>query len=175
MKWSDKEIIGVCRVVAKKIVIEPATIFQEWSGIKFSTPIFCNTLNAGLPNFAFTRWWTQYCTWKENTLSNSIDKWSKVAPILSWILNILFLFDECPVNEWYAWCFYLQYIQDQLNPFRDDVDEKYIGPDGMLTKYDNYRYVSPAVAATGLIRLSDGMIFICNIFFCTGTVCCMMK
>ena len=60
------------------------------------------------------------------------------------------------IND-YAWCFYLQYIQDQLNPFRDDVDEKYIGPDGMLTKYDNYRYVSAVVAATGLIKLSDGI------------------
>lgn len=23
---------------------------------------------------------------------------------------------------------------------RDDVDEKYLGPDGLLSKYDNYRY-----------------------------------
>ena len=37
------------------------------------------------------------------------------------------------------------------------MDEKYIGPDGMLTKYDNYRYVSAVVAATGLIKLSDGI------------------
>lgn len=48
-------------------------------------------------------------------------------------------------------CFSQQYIHDTLNPVRDDVDEKYLGPDGMLTKYDKYRYVTAVAATTGLI------------------------
>ena len=35
------------------------------------------------------------------------------------------------------------------------MDEKFLGPDGMLTKYDNYRYVivSTAGAAAALIKI----------------------
>ena len=57
-------------------------------------------------------------------------------------------------------CLSQQYIQDQLNPTRDDVDEKYLGSDGMLTKYDNYRYVLAAVAATGFTKIILVLFFI---------------
>jgi len=33
------------------------------------------------------------------------------------------------------------------------VDEKYLGPDGMLTKYDHTRYASTAVAVTGFMKI----------------------
>ena len=43
--------------------------------------------------------------------------------------------------------------------------KQYFGPDGMLTKYDKYRYVLAAAAATDLIKLSDGVFFTCISFF----------
>ena len=33
------------------------------------------------------------------------------------------------------------------------MDEKYLGPDGMLTKYDHTRYVSTAVAVTSFMKI----------------------
>jgi len=33
------------------------------------------------------------------------------------------------------------------------VHEKYLGPDGMLTKYDNYRYVLAVDAGVGLVKI----------------------
>ena len=57
----------MCRVVAKKIVSQlifslsqqPSFLLKRL-GTKFLSPIFHNALNAGLPSFAFARWWTQY-------------------------------------------------------------------------------------------------------------------
>ena len=56
-----KKYHPVLRVVAKKIIsIEPVSVFCLQGTWKFSFPIFHNTLNTGLPSFAFTRWWKQY-------------------------------------------------------------------------------------------------------------------
>ena len=46
--------------LSAKILIEPVIIFDKIPGAKFSSPIFCNALNAGLPSFAFPRWQMQY-------------------------------------------------------------------------------------------------------------------
>ncbi|KAJ7360368.1 hypothetical protein OS493_017000 [Desmophyllum pertusum] len=51
-----------------------------------------------------------------------------------------------------------KYIADSLNPIRDDVDEKYLGPDGMLTKYDKYRHV--IFILIGVLCLVDGLLLI---------------
>lgn len=51
-----------------------------------------------------------------------------------------------------------KYIQDQLNPFRDDVDKQYLGPDGMLTKYDKYRHV--IFILIGVLSLVDGLLLV---------------
>ena len=54
-------ISGLCKGVAKKnvlpakIFIELVTIFHKSAGTKILGPIFCNTLNAGLPSYVFTR------------------------------------------------------------------------------------------------------------------------
>ena len=59
------------RVVAKKIVSElrfslsRSLFFTSDLDQNFSSPIFCNALNAGPPNFGFTRWQMQY-TEREN-------------------------------------------------------------------------------------------------------------
>ena len=51
-------------VVAKKIVshlrfsLRWSTFFTR--DLEQTFVIFCNTLNAGLPSFVFTRWWMQY-------------------------------------------------------------------------------------------------------------------
>ncbi|CAH3032873.1 unnamed protein product [Pocillopora meandrina] len=51
-----------------------------------------------------------------------------------------------------------KYIADTLFPIRDDVDEKYLGPDGLLSKYDNYRHI--AFVLIGVLSLLDGLLLI---------------
>ena len=71
-EWSKEFDLVSCRVVSKKIVsrlrfpIGRVSFFARDLGQNSRPQYFCNTLNAGLPNFAFTRWRMQY-TEREHT------------------------------------------------------------------------------------------------------------